>query len=102
MWWLVGLLTALVAASSNSARNQVASASGVTEAPARALTYRSRDGSSFFRFRITRNGDDIRIHILESPKPQVGSCHVLHDPHGPYVCWSQAVRSIAEAKAVAG
>ena len=102
MWWLVGLLAALAAAGSNSARNPVMSASGVAPGSlVGALTYRSRDGSSFFRFRITRSGDDIRIHILEFPKPQVGSCHVLHDSHGPYICWSQAVRSTAEARAVA-
>ena len=53
------------------------------------------------RHGMAANADDIRIHILEFPNPHVGSCHVLHDTHGSYICWSQAVRSIAEARAVA-
>lgn len=102
MWWLVGLLAALAAAASNSARNPVVSASGVApESLARALTYRSRDGSSFFRFRIARSGDGVRIHILEFPNRHIGSCHVLHDAYGPYICWSQTVHSMDAAKAVA-
>jgi hypothetical protein len=44
---------------------------------------------------------DIRIHILELPNPHVGSCHVLHDDSGPYICWSRTISSMAEAKAVA-
>ncbi len=102
MWWLVGLLAALAAASSNNSRNSVVS--GVSRAPERAshtLIYRSRDGGAFFRFQFTSLGNDIRIHILEFPNPQVGSCHILHDSHGSYVCWSQAISTIAEAKAAA-
>jgi len=102
MWWLVGLFAALAAASSNNSRNSVVSgASRSPESTSRTLTYRSRDGRAFFRFRFTRLGDDIRIHILEFPNPQAGSCHVLHDSHGPYICWSGAVSSMPAAKAVA-
>ena len=65
------------------------------------LTYRSRDGRALFRFRFSLVGGDIRIHLLEFPNPSTGSCHVLHDNGGPYVCWSTAVRSMTAAKAVA-
>ncbi|MCC6348312.1 MAG: hypothetical protein IT347_01810 [Candidatus Eisenbacteria bacterium] len=104
MWWLVGLLAALAAASNNDSRNSVVSGSSRSsdsDGWSRTLTYRSRDGSSFFRFRFTPIGGDIRIHILELPNPRVGSCHVLHDAQGLYICWSTAVRSMAAAKAVA-
>ena len=100
MWWLVGLLAALAAAGSNNARNSVVSGTSRTSASTSCrLTYRSRDGSSFFRFRFTPLGGDIRIHILEYPG--TGSCHVLHDQSGPYICWSGAVPSLAAAEAVA-
>jgi hypothetical protein len=100
MWWLVGLLAALAAASSNNSRKSVVSDAGrSTESPSRTLTYRSRDGSSFFRFRFTPLGGDILIHILEYPG--AGSCHVLHDQNGAYICWSGAIRSMAAAEAVA-
>jgi hypothetical protein len=106
MWWLAGLLAGLLAllaaASSNSSRNSVVSGvSRLPESASRALTYRSRDGCAFFRFRFTPLGSDIRIHILEFPKRQVGSCHVLHDSHGPYICWSGAISSMPAARAVA-
>jgi hypothetical protein len=65
------------------------------------LTYRSRDGRAFFRFRFTSLGGDIRIYILEFPNRSTGSCHVLQDHRGAYVCWSGAIRSMAAAKAVA-
>ena len=102
MWWLVGLLAALAAASGSNSRSSIVS--GVSRHPgstSRTMTYRSRDGSAFFRFGFTPLGNDIRIHILEFPNPQTGSCHVLHDANGPYVCWSGAVRSMAAARAVA-
>jgi len=100
MWWLVGLLAALAAASSNNSRNSVVSgASRSSDSSSRTLTYRSRDGSSFFRFRFTSLGVDIRIHILEYAG--TGSCHVLHDHNGAYICWSGAIRSMAAAKAIA-
>ena len=100
MWWLVGLLAALAAASSNNARNSVVSgANRPSESLSRTLTYRSRDGSAFFQFRFTPLAGDIRIHILEYPGS--GSCHVLHDPNGAYICWSGAIRSMAAAEAVA-
>ena len=102
MWWLIGFLAALAAAGSNDLRSSAPSPPGTAPlSPARAMIYRSRDGSAFFRFQVTQSGDGVRIHILEFPNPQVGSCHVLHDSHGPYICWSQVVRSVAEAKAVA-
>jgi hypothetical protein len=65
----------------------------------RTLTYRSRDGSAFFRFRFMPLTGDIRIHILEYPG--AGSCHVLHDHRGAFICWSGAIGSMAAAKAVA-
>lgn len=102
MWWFVGLLAALAAANSSNSRNSVASGAsrspGVTSC---TLTYRSRDGLSFFRFRFTPINGDIRIHILEFPNPNTGSCHVLHDHRGPYICWSSAIRSMSAAEAVA-
>jgi hypothetical protein len=102
MWWLVGLLAALAAASNNNSRNSVVSGArrpSDSDSSSRTLTYRSRDGSSFFRFCFTPLGGDIRIHILEYPGN--GSCHVLHDARGSYICWSAGIRSMAAAKAVA-
>lgn len=102
MWWLVDLLAALAAASSNNRRDTVMSGVGQASAsPSHTLTYRSRDGGSFFRFRFTLLGNDIRIHILEFPNPQGGSCHVLHDSRGPYICWSSTISSMPAARAVA-
>ena len=102
MWWLVGLLAALAATGSNNSRNSVVNGSGrAPESASRTLTYRSRDGSAFFRFRFTALGNDIRIHILEFPNPQAGSCHVLSDSQGPYICWSGAISSMPAARAVA-
>jgi len=102
MGWLVGLLAALAAASSNNSRNSVVSGvSRMPESTSRTLTYRSRDGSAFFRFRFTPLGNDLRIHILEFLNSEVGSCHVLHDSHGPYICWSGAISSMPAARAVA-
>lgn len=102
MWWLFGLLAALAAVNSNSSgTSQVSGASRSPENASRTLTYRSRDGSAFFRFRFAPFGEGVRIYVLEFPNPQVGSCHVLHDSQGPYICWSQAIRSMAAAKAVA-
>lgn len=102
MWWLVGLLAVLAAANSNNSRNSIVSgASRLSDESARTLTYRSREGGAFFRFRFTPLGSDIRIHILEFPNPQVGSCHVLRDSHGQYICWAGAVSSMRAARAVA-
>ena len=102
MWWFVGLLTALAAASSNNSPNGVLSGlSRLRESTCHALTYRSGDGRAFFRFAFTPLGGDIRIYILEFPNPRMGSCHVLPDSRGPYICWSGAIRSMAAAKAVA-
>lgn len=102
MWWLVGVLAALAAANNNSTRNSHASVvrRPLTEAP-RVLAYRSRDGSALFRFRFTALGNDIRIYIPEFPNPHVGSCHVLHDSGGPYICWAGAIGSMPAARAVA-
>jgi hypothetical protein len=102
MWWLIGLLAALAAASISSLRTPVSSSRPCSpESQSRTLTYRSRDGSEFFRFRFTSLGGAIRIHILEFPKRGVGSCHILQDSRGPYICWSAPIRSMAAAKAVA-
>src|SRR5689334_16628770 len=102
MWWLVGLLAALAGASSNNSRNAVVSTPQRPPASAsQTVTYRSRDGSEFFRFRFSHLGSGIRIHILEFPNPGVGSCHVLHDQGGSYICWSGVIRTIEAAKAVA-
>ena len=102
MWWLVGLLAAIAAAGSNSSRNSVVSGSShSSDNASRTLTYRSTDGTAFFRFRFALRGNDVRIYILEFPNPSTGSCHVLHDNNGPYICWSQAIPSMAAAKSVA-
>ena len=100
MWWLVGLISALAAAH-NSRGSVVGGASSSSEIPSGTLIYRSRDGRAFFRFRLTPLGADIRIHILVFPNLSTGSCHVLHDSDGPYICWSGAIRSTAAAKTVA-
>jgi hypothetical protein len=102
MWWLIGLLAALAAARSNDSRAPAVSSIGrKSDSSSRTLIYRSRDGMRFFRFRFTSLGGDIRIHILEFPNPGSGSCHVLHDHNGAYICWSGAIRSTAAAKAIA-
>ena len=101
MWWLVGLLAALAGSSAESRRPETRVTQARSTAARGRLTYRSQDGSTFFAFSLSRVGDDVRIHILEFPNPSVGSCHVLHDSAGPYVCWSRPIRSEAEAKAVA-
>lgn len=99
MSWLVGLLAALAAASSSGPhKSGVSYTHRSTDRAPRTLTYRSRDGSAYFHFRFSPAGGDIRIHILEFPG--TGSCHVLHDHRGAYICWSRPIRSIAEAKAV--
>ena len=103
MWWLIGLLAAIAAAGNNNARNAVVNGSNPSAANAsRTLTYRSTDGSTLFRFRFTLRGNDFRIHILEFPNPSTGSCHVLQDSSGPYICWSQPIPSMPAAKRVAG
>jgi hypothetical protein len=100
MWWLVGFLAALAAASSNSSRNsRAATGSPVDEAG--AVTYRSRDGSAFFRFRFTYLGNDLRIDVLEFPHSHLGSCHIPRDGAGPQVCWSGPITGVAAARAVA-
>lgn len=102
MWPLFGLLVALAAVSDRGARN-----TAVSDAPrspvitSRMLTYCSRDGSARFRFRFTPLRYGIRIHVLEFPNPSVGSCHVLHDAAGIFICWSAAIGTMAAAKAVA-
>lgn len=102
MWWLIGVLVALAAASNNTFRNSVASrTTRMPESASRELTYRSRDGSAYFRFGFTALGSGIRIRILESPSLSAGSCHVLRDRQGPYVCWSGSINSMPAARAVA-
>ena len=102
MWWLIGLLAAIAAAGNNHSRIAIVNGSNSSSISAsRTLTYRSTDGSSFFCFRFTLRGNDFRIYILEFPNPSTGSCHVLHDNNGPYICWSQAIPSMAAAKRVA-
>ena len=102
MWWLIGLLAAIAAAGNNNSRNAIVNGSNnSTDSGSRTLTYRSTDGTAFFRFRFTLRGNDVRIHILEFPNPGTGSCHVLHDSHGPYVCWSKPIPSMDAAKRVA-
>lgn len=102
MWWLVGILAALAAASSSSSRNLfVSGTERLPDSTSRTLTYRSLDGREYFRFRFAHIGNEIRIHILEFPNPGFGSCHVLQDHQGPFICWSGAIRSMRAAKAVA-
>ena len=102
--WLrsVSALAVLAASSNGGSRSAVASSSSRrSETPLRMLTYRSRDGSAFFRFRLSSQAGDMRVYILAFPNPRTGSCHVLHDHNGPYICWSGVIRSVAGAKAVA-
>ena len=102
MWWLVGLLAAVAAASSNRCRNSVVTGTSRSfENPSLTLTYRSRAGREFFRFRFVEFGPEIRIYILESPDPQSNTCHVLHDTVGRYICWAGSIGSMPEARAVA-
>jgi len=102
MWQLLGLLAALAAVSNNSSPNSfVQGACRSPESTSRTLSYRARDGSAIFRFRFSALGHSVRIHILEFPNPQAGSCHVLQDNQGPYICWSSAINSMSAAKAVA-
>lgn len=102
MWWLVGLLAAISAAGSNNSSNSAVSSSSRSSGGSSVmLTYRSRDGCAFFRFQFSVRGSEVRIHILEFPNPSTGSCHVLHDSKGHYICWSQAIPSMAAAKRVA-
>lgn len=101
----MGFFQELFAALTNTGQAaQSAAVASVRRVPASAppaVTYRSRDGSSYFRFRFTPRPSDVRIHIVDFPNPHIGSCHVLHDNHGPYICWSRGVPSMAAAKAVA-
>ncbi len=102
MWRLIGLLAAIAAAGNNNSRNSIVNgSSGSSDSVSRTLTYRSTDGRAFFRFRFSLRGNDFRIHILEFPNPSTGSCHVLQDSNGPYICWSQPVPSWPAAKRVA-
>jgi hypothetical protein len=101
MWWFVGLIAALAACSSSDSRNAAVPRTSSSEDSTRTLTYRSRDGSAFFRFQFSPVNGEIRIHILEFPNIRIGSCHILRDHRGPFICWSGAIRSLAAAKAVA-
>ena len=102
MLWILELVAAVAAATADT-RGRV----GATAPPAYvsglspAVTYRSRDGQSFFRFRFAPVAGGFRIYILEIPRPGMGSCHVLRDAQGPFICWTQSIRSLEAAKAVA-
>ena len=100
MWWLLGFLAALTQVDSAPRRAPAGSPSTARSSPS-ALTYRSKDGTAFFRFRVSSVSKGLRVHILEFPNPMRGSCHILRDEQGPYICWSDVIRSTAEAKAVA-
>ena len=101
MWWPIGILLILAGLNVWHHRPRNSDMVGGAGPAMGSVTYRSRDGTTFFRFRLSPMRGDIRIHILESPNPHVGSCHVLDDGSGPYICWSRSVSSTAEAKAVA-
>lgn len=96
MWWLLGLIMAVA-----GARDRGSLASCGSEELSRVLIYRSRDGTAFFQFWTSPVGCDVRIYILDLPNAEVGSCHILHDDEGPYICWSRSINSIEEAEAVA-
>src|SRR2546427_11891388 len=70
MWWLLELIAAMAGAPAQRASERS------------LLIYRSCDGSAFFRFGVTPEGRDLRIHILDFPNAEVGSCHVLNDDRG--------------------
>ena len=100
MWWLVGLLAA-IAASSGEKRETITTTPRRPEGTSAEVIYRSLDGSTSFRFRFSPLGSGIRIYIVEFPNPLVGSCHVLHDSAGRYICWTNPIRSIPEAERIA-
>ena len=102
MWWLIGLLAAWAVAAGRSSRSSFAAGPARSpNRPSQTLTYRSRDGSEFFRFRFTPLGNDIRIYIVAYPDPDLGSCHILRDSTGPYICWSTAITTMAAARRIA-
>lgn len=102
MWFVLAALAAIAAAG-----NQHGS-SPADRGPARAegdasstVTYWSHDRQSSFRFRFSQFGNQLRIHIIQFPNPHIGSCHVLHDQHGPYICWAGTIPTLSSARAVA-
>ena len=101
MRWLLRLVEASVAASGTGAHSSVVSGGGRLDRASRTMTYRSRSGAAYFRFEFARVGRDVRIYIIEYPNRHMGSCHVLRDGVGPYICWSQPVSTMPEAEAVA-
>lgn len=101
MSWLLELLAALAAGSYNSRNSVVVGGSSAPVNMSPTQTYRSRDGSSFFRFRFARVGDGIRIYILELPNPARGSCHILSDSRGQYICWEGTIERLSGAQAIA-
>lgn len=99
--WLVIAVVVVIAIGIDDLRLWLRNRIRLSSRPSSALTYRSRDGSSLFHFQFTDVDGDIRVHILGLPNPRIGSCHVLEDGHGPYICWSSPIRSMTTARAVA-
>ena len=71
--------------------------------------YRSRDGTTHFRFRLERQPDrSLRVYIVEQPgyrgRPRDGhTTHRYLDGDGRrFICWSEPLRTIGECLGVAG
>lgn len=98
MWWLIGLLVACAAAShtENNAEESIAvRMSGVVK-------YRSKDGTALFAFQFAQSGEgNIRIYVLDFPNADESVCHMLEDDYGDYICWSERIPSVPEARTVA-
>src|SRR5262245_27613569 len=93
LWFLGALLAAAIGAGSRT------DSTSKSNTDSQTVTYRTRDGRSYFRFRMSQVGGHLRIYILEFPGKR--SCHVLRDASGHYICWSGRIHSISAAKAIA-
>ena len=71
------------------------------------IFYRSSNGRSDYGFRIQRMGNDrYRVYVLDHPS--YGSrdtndlvTHMLHDSHGPYICFTGNIENVEQARNLA-
>jgi len=118
MWWLVGLLAALAAASSNTSRNLLVNgASRLSESESRppgllpyipgTLVYYSLDGTAAFRFKFEiQPSDGIRIYVLEQPGYRGRSeasipTHRIFDQGRTFICFDPLPQTTEEARKIA-
>ena len=99
--WLLGLFAFIATAASMSTKESGVRVAAPTPRYGRSVTYISYDRSSYFRFCFARCADGIRIYVLVFPRPEVGSCHVLRDAFGSYICWTDSIPSMESAKSIA-